>query len=115
MRIPALKSVHDGTIVNVDQPTSIEDMDAFTEFNKVLFANETVRFGVKGRTKLHEGKLPTQNVDFNHVVEMKGLNKLKGFNVTSFNIELEAEPDGTNMVGEAYIPNPTVATIAMVC
>ena len=45
---------------------------------------------------------------------MPGLNKLTGFNVTNFTIELNPEPDGTNMVGTVYIPNPTVMTISMV-
>jgi len=43
-----------------------------------------------------------------------GLNKLNGFNVTAFSIELTPEADGTNMIGTVYIPNPTVMTIAMV-
>lgn len=42
------------------------------------------------------------------------MNKLAGFNVTKFSIELTPEADGTNMIGTVYIPNPTVMTIAMV-
>ena len=115
LRIPDLKNVRDGTVIDVDQQEHIHNVTAFTEFNKVLLANETVKLWVKGKPKLHEGKLPTQNVDFNDVVHMKGFNGLQGFNLTSFNILLDAEPDGTNMIGEALIPNPTVLTISMVC
>ena len=42
-----------------------------------------------------------------------GLNGLSGFNVTQFEIKLTPEPDGANMVGTVYIPNPTVMTISM--
>lgn len=44
-----------------------------------------------------------------------GLNNFNGFNVTSFEIKLEAESDGTNMIGTVYIPNPSVMTISFVC
>lgn len=47
-------------------------------------------------------------------MKLLGLNKLKGFNITEFSIKLTPEPDGTNMVGTVYIPNPTVMTISMV-
>ena len=43
-----------------------------------------------------------------------GFNKLAGFAIPFFTIKLAPDPDGTNMVGEVYIPNPTVMTIAMV-
>ena len=42
-----------------------------------------------------------------------GLNGLAGFNVTSFSIKLIPEPDGANMIGTVYIPNPSVLTITM--
>lgn len=44
-----------------------------------------------------------------------GLNNFHGFNVTSFEIKLEAEPDGTNMIGTVSIPNPSVMTLSFVC
>ena len=112
--IPALRSVRNGTPVNVDADTEIADLDAFTVFNKALLASETLKIRVQGRTGLHEGKFPTAHVNYNHTVTMKGLNKLQGFNVTSFQIMLSPEPDGTNMVGQAFIPNPSVATIHLV-
>lgn len=42
------------------------------------------------------------------------MNNLNGFAVTDFEIKLTAEPDGTNMIGTVYIPNPSVMTITMV-
>lgn len=43
-----------------------------------------------------------------------GLNSLKGFNVTDFQILLDKQPDGANTNGTVYIPNPTVMTLEMV-
>lgn len=42
------------------------------------------------------------------------MNALKGFNVTEFQILLSQQPDGSNMNGTVYIPNPTVMTLEMV-
>lgn len=42
-----------------------------------------------------------------------GLNGLKGFEVKKFNILLKAESDGSNMLGQIYIPNPSVLTVEM--
>ncbi len=38
-----------------------------------------------------------------------GLNALKGFNVTTFNLITPALPDGTNANGSVSIPNPSVS------
>ena len=42
-----------------------------------------------------------------------GLNGLAGFTVTDFSIKLIPEPDGANMIGTVFIPNPSILTISM--
>jgi hypothetical protein len=45
---------------------------------------------------------------------MIGLNKLKGLNITTIKLlsgASELLPDGSNMVGTLYIPNPSVMTL----
>ncbi|KAL8966198.1 MAG: hypothetical protein Q9183_003480 [Haloplaca sp. 2 TL-2023] len=42
-----------------------------------------------------------------------GLNGLAGFNVTDFSIKLIPEPDGANMIGTVFIPNPSILTVSM--
>lgn len=42
-----------------------------------------------------------------------GLNKLNGFEIRSFEIVRPALPDGSNLRGTAFIPNPSVFTIEM--
>jgi hypothetical protein len=43
-----------------------------------------------------------------------GLNKLKGLNITSIKLLSGADeilPDGSNMIGTVYVPNPSVMTL----
>jgi hypothetical protein len=46
-------------------------------------------------------------------MHVTGLNGLAGFAVTNFSILLETQPDGANMIGTVYIPNPSVMTVEM--
>jgi len=98
----------------IDQDVIIKDQASFADYNVAVLQQEKVNVNLKGRTKLHEMRFPDTTVDYDKTVTMNGLNKLQGFAVTDFSIELKAEPDGTNMIGTVYIPNPTVMTLTMV-
>ncbi|KAL6716796.1 hypothetical protein ACLMJK_004708 [Lecanora helva] len=112
VKIPKVHATRQATSI-VDQEVSIVDLMAFTDYTTSVLQNEEVKVEVKGRTPLHEMSFPTTTVDYKKTATMKGFNKLNGFNVTSFSILLTPEPDGTNMLGTVYIPNPTVMTISM--
>ncbi|KAL8925629.1 MAG: hypothetical protein Q9172_002133 [Xanthocarpia lactea] len=112
VQLPAVHAT-ETTFTHVDQEVQITDMDAFIDYNTQLLTKDSVDLVVKGRTKLHLMRLPDTTVDYHKTVNMKGLNGLVGFNVTSFSIKLIPEPDGANMVGEVFIPNPSVLTISM--
>ncbi|KAL9129584.1 MAG: hypothetical protein Q9217_002004 [Psora testacea] len=112
IEIPRLHAT-ESAISIVDQDVTITDLEAFTAYNEAALNEEDVKVDVKGKTKLHLMRFPTTTVDYKKTVKMKGLNKLAGFNVTSFKIKLTPEPDGANMVGEVYIPNPSVLTLSM--
>jgi hypothetical protein len=43
-----------------------------------------------------------------------GLDKLSGFSIDSARVLLPKEADGTNLVGEATLPNHSVFTFALV-
>ncbi|KAL9603892.1 MAG: hypothetical protein Q9219_000830 [cf. Caloplaca sp. 3 TL-2023] len=101
------------TTTHVDQDVQILDIESFTDYNTQILTKEIVDVIVKGRTKLHEMRLPVTTVDYHKTLHMRGLNGLAGFNVTSFEIKLIPEPDGANMIGIVYIPNPSVLTITM--
>jgi hypothetical protein len=42
------------------------------------------------------------------------MNGMKGFNVTQAKLLWKPEADGTNLIGQVYIPNPSPMTIEMV-
>ncbi|KAI4130238.1 MAG: hypothetical protein LQ338_001853 [Usnochroma carphineum] len=112
VELPAVHAT-DTTTTHVNQDVQIVNMDAFVDYTTQLLIKDSVDLVIKGRTKLHEMRLPTTTVDYHKTAHLKGLNGLAGFNVTSFSIKLIPEPDGANMVGTVYIPNPTVMTITM--
>ncbi|KAL9028166.1 MAG: hypothetical protein Q9196_003428 [Gyalolechia fulgens] len=98
---------------HLEQEVQIVDLEAFTDYNARLWANSSVDLVVKGKTKLHEMKFPTVTVDFRKRIKMRGFEGIPGFNVTGFSIKRIPEPDGANMIGTVYIPNPTVLTLTM--
>ncbi|KAL8811072.1 MAG: hypothetical protein Q9223_007611 [Gallowayella weberi] len=112
IQLPAVHAA-ETTYTHVDQDVQITDMPAFIDYNTQLLTRDSVDLVVKGRTQLHEMRFPVTKVDFHKTINMKGLNGLAGFNVTSFSIKLTPEPDGANMVGEVLIPNPSVLTLSM--
>ncbi|KAI9758672.1 MAG: Na+ ATPase [Chaenotheca gracillima] len=99
--------------ITIDETVQIADLDEFTKYSVTVMNSEEYQLGVSGRMGLHEGKFPATTVDYNKVVTLKGLNKLKGFNVTSFKILGKADPDGANMLGTVYIPNASIMTLVM--
>ncbi|KAI9720411.1 MAG: hypothetical protein M1812_002917 [Candelaria pacifica] len=113
IQIPAVHATKEALSIS-NQTVNIADFSSqFADYAGVVLGSEQYNLIVKGRTDLHEMKFPTTTVDYNKQVTLKGLNGLKGFNVTSFQILLKAEPDGANMIGKVYIPNPSIMTIEM--
>ncbi|KAL8872971.1 MAG: hypothetical protein Q9174_001493 [Haloplaca sp. 1 TL-2023] len=112
IELPAVHATETATTM-IDQDVQITDMEAFIDYNIQLLTRESVDLVVKGRTDLHEMAFPTTTVDYDKTVTLRGLNGLAGFNVTDFSIKLIPEPDGANMIGTVFIPNPSVFTISM--
>ncbi|KAJ5780341.1 hypothetical protein N7457_005501 [Penicillium paradoxum] len=109
--VPAVKS-KDGAEVHVEQKLDLTDVDAFGEYNKAVMLNEEFSMNVYGKPGLKQGALPKTTVTYNKTVTMKGLNKLKGFDVPEFHI-IYPPKNGIGLNGTAMIPNPTVMTITM--
>ncbi|PSN63454.1 hypothetical protein BS50DRAFT_113493 [Corynespora cassiicola Philippines] len=113
--IPSVKA-NAVTDINLEQDVQFANLDAFIEYNKVVMGSETFQVHLDGKTTVHLSGLPTMDVDYNKVLTMKGLNKLKGLNITDLRIlsgRNEILPDGSNMVGTVVIPNPSVMTIEL--
>ncbi|KAI4158684.1 MAG: hypothetical protein LQ342_007205 [Letrouitia transgressa] len=112
IQLPAIHATKTATSY-VNQEVQVTNLDAFADYVNQLLTRETVNAVVKGRTDLHEMRLPTTNVRYEKTVTMNGLNGLSGFKILDFDIKLLPESDGANMLGTVLIPNPTVMTIAM--
>ncbi|KAE8442982.1 hypothetical protein EG329_002445 [Mollisiaceae sp. DMI_Dod_QoI] len=112
--MPRIHALHPQSNASVEnQNVSIVDLDQVTKYATTVLTNETVTTALTGKTKLHEGKLPTTNVHYNSSTTYKGLNGLKGFNVTGAKVNLSAPAGQPNLQGFAFIPNPSVLTVAM--
>lgn len=130
--LPGTQSL-DSQFIIIEQDVQITDMAAFTAYNVALLGNAGVTVAVDGQTLLHEGAFPASTVNFNKRVAMKGefsgvlfdsdimlisafsgLNGLKGFNVTQFQLSLVPLPDGSNINGTVYIPNTSSLTFDLV-
>ncbi|KAH0544160.1 hypothetical protein FGG08_001605 [Glutinoglossum americanum] len=109
-----LPSVHStkSTAININQTLMITDMGQFSEYSKTVMNSETFRVALRGQTALHLGKLPSTVVQYNEVLTFKGLNKLTGFNIPTYQI-VAAKDGGPNMIGKAFIPNPSIMTLQM--
>ncbi|KID77154.1 uncharacterized protein G6M90_00g100290 [Metarhizium brunneum] len=99
--------------VNISQEVQITDRDAFIEFNKAFFQNETLRVSIHGKTKVQPAGLSKKyDVDFYKVVTFKGLNKLNGTTLTDMKIKIGTAEDGIpNFNATATISNPSYYTI----
>ena len=100
--------------VNVSQALQITDMKAFTDFNIAFFQNETLRVRVAGKTKVQPAGLSRKSdVDFVKILDLKGLNLLKGTKVSNASVALGVM-NGTNFRATADIPNASLFTLDIV-
>jgi len=112
--MPKIHALHPQSNVTIlNQELSISNLDQLTDYATAVLSNEEVTTALTGRPKLHLGGLPAINVNYNSSTTYKGLNGLKGFNVTNALINPNATAGEPNLFGDAYIPNPSVMTIAM--
>jgi hypothetical protein len=114
LEMPAIHATKPRAIANFEnQAVAIASLDELTTFSTQVLQQEEVTLGLTGKTKLHLGALPVTNVNYNEETTFKGLNGLKGFNVTGALVNPLAKPGVPNIQAFAYIPNPSVMTIAM--
>lgn len=114
VEMPRIHALHPKSNASVDnQNVTIVDIDQVTKYATTVLTNETVTTALTGRTDLHEGKLPVNKVNYNSSTTYLGLNGLKGFNVTGVIVNTSVAAGQPNLKGFAFIPNPSVLTVAM--
>ncbi|KAF1840445.1 uncharacterized protein K460DRAFT_296992 [Cucurbitaria berberidis CBS 394.84] len=111
--VPKAKSQAE-THITIDQDVDLASLDRFSTYTKAVLASETFEVYLDGKTNIHLKGLPTMDVNYNQVITMKGLNRLSGLNITDVRIlsgKTEILPDGSNLIGNVTIPNPSVMTL----
>jgi len=113
--MPKIHALHPQSNASVEGArVHIESLDQVTAYATACLTNEEVEVALVGKTTLHLGALPSVGVNYNTTTTHKGLNGLKGFNVTDAKINItETRKTFPNLKGNAYVPNPSVLTIAM--
>jgi len=113
--IPETKADSEVEIV-VDEDLKFPSLESFIAYNQVVMGSEQFKVHLDGKTKLHQKGLSAIDVDYNKVVTMKGLNGLKGLQISDIKFlsgASEILPDGSNMIGNVTIPNPSVIDLQL--
>lgn len=113
IQMPSIHALHPESNDTLSQQVPIANLAILTQYATEVLTNENVTTALVGKTKLHEGALPVVTVNYNSSSTYKGLNGLAGFNVTGVKVNVSALAGEPNLSGFAYIPNPSVLTIAM--
>jgi len=114
IEMPRIHALHPKSNASVEgQVVHINNLEAVTNYCIAVLTQEEVTSALVGKTKLHEGKLPVVTINYNTTTTYKGLNGLKGFNVTDVTLNLTAKAGAPNLFGNAFVPNPSLITFAM--
>ncbi|KAF3906891.1 hypothetical protein ABW21_db0209544 [Orbilia brochopaga] len=110
LSIGGLKVADTFTINVSDVATNIMNQDAYLQFSEQVLRNPSLDLGVRSSPEVHVGAIKF-HVDYQKTVQLKGLNGLAGiklYNPTILDTPME---DGTNMVTDGIIPNPSSFTL----
>ncbi|KFY47496.1 hypothetical protein V495_01934 [Pseudogymnoascus sp. VKM F-4514 (FW-929)] len=105
-----LKGNSNITITN--QTTNILDQGIFGTFLHSAVYQETFVLSASGETDAYVGKLKA-HIHLDKKVELKGLNKLKGFGIESARAVLPPQADGTNLIADLQIPNASLVSFEL--
>jgi len=106
--IPEAKPRGDTPIIITDHDTTVTDYASFLEFASTLMSSTSLKVAIRGKTKVHVSAFRA-SVDYNEVVETKGLNGLAGMKIKSYS--LKSGPNGQNLEGIVIIKNPSVVSL----
>lgn len=114
LAMPEIHSLHPKSDAElVARRYTILSHDEVNAYVSATLKQEYVTSALVGKTKLHLGALPVTKINYNTTTTYKGLNGLAGFNVTDSRLNVTAAAGTPNLKGIAFIPNPSVITVAM--
>ncbi|KAF3914511.1 hypothetical protein AA313_de0207865 [Arthrobotrys entomopaga] len=103
--------IQDVMTINVSNViTQILNNDAYNDFSAQVLNNESMELGIKSNPEVNVGSIKF-HVDYQKTVTLKGLNGLKGILLTNPTVLKEPLEDGTNMMTDGMIPNPSSFTL----
>lgn len=97
--------------INVTQEVQVWNEEAFADFTSWFMLNDTFRVTVDGWTSVHVSGLPSTRVNFKKTVNLTGLNRFEGLNVTQSRVTLLPDSQGDNFFGYITLPNPSVFNV----
>ncbi|OBT43684.1 hypothetical protein VE00_05562 [Pseudogymnoascus sp. WSF 3629] len=112
VQLPEQNLKGNASITVTNQTTKILDKEIFGTFLHSAVYQETFILSASGATDAYVGKLKA-HISLDKKVELKGLNKLKGFGIASARAVLPAEADGTNLIAELTIPNASLVSFEL--
>lgn len=111
--MPQIHALHPTSEYSLTRIIPVSDLDVLTEYATQVISQKNVTTALTGRTRLHEGKLPAIWVNYNSSSTYTALNGLQGFNVTGTRVNISAKTGEQNLKGYAYVPNPSIMTVAL--
>ena len=115
LSMPTIHAMHPQSSASVvNQEVTLLNQDQIADYATQVLSLKNVSTALTGHPILHEGKLPSVNITYNTTTTYAGLNGLAGFNVTNAKVNVSAAAGEPNLVGIAFIPNPSLITVAMV-
>ncbi|KAF3913351.1 hypothetical protein ABW20_dc0105147 [Dactylellina cionopaga] len=90
--------------------TKILDQAGYNSFSAQVLNSQSLTLGIRSNPQVNVGSIKF-HVDYKKTVELKGLNGLKGILLTNPQILETPMADGTNMVTDGMIPNPSSFTL----
>ncbi|KAJ5752189.1 hypothetical protein N7520_009106 [Penicillium odoratum] len=93
-----------------NQLTPLQNMTAWEEFVHQVVFQEQTSLAVSGQTNAFLGVLKS-HVHLNKNIVTPSLNQFNGFAIADATLVLPAESDGTNLIGNATLPNPSVISL----
>jgi len=90
--------------------TNILDQDQYNAFSNMVLNAESLELGIKSNPEIYVGSLHF-HVNYQKTVTLNGLNGLKGITLTNARVLSTPEADGTNMLTDCNIPNPSTFTL----
>ncbi|KAJ5692736.1 hypothetical protein N7462_002159 [Penicillium macrosclerotiorum] len=108
--LPGMMIVGNTTLGVSDQHTPLINETIWTNYvHDVVFKNESA-LSVKGSTNSYLGVLKS-HVTMDKDIKSQTLGKFAGFSISDSTLLFPSRDDGTNLIGNATLPNPSVLTI----